>query len=452
MKDENLAKNYARPTELESVKVLELVGSIVMDSSIVGSGDPEVISPEISNIRIRTNVNLLLGSLRLHIAYHSIIGVYVADLTFMEHAGELRGILSNYSGTYIVDKYNITTATKKVGNEWQILIKPAVNEINTFTLNYTASSAEIRRPSDPEPNSYVTIENSDSYTDGTKPDSMKDWTPYTKPKDVTPPGTIVAWWPDTDTGIPNSVLTDPAKYIEENYPEWVLCDGVGPNGDGTYTSSTGATYKVPNLCGRFIMGFGSKVSVSTNMNTGGGMGDNVTVVSQPEDLGAYNDQLWRKNWNSGTEGIPINKNVVNCGKVGNKGGTYITKLLPKQQGSLVMGWRYGKGDNAKTTFAPFNAFTMAWSPIGIPANGNWGGNGTGPWDIAERFWNFENDYWTKMSPWDIFGGENMQGGINAEKVDGSEWKYGRAFLSEGAAPHENKPPYIVLAYIMKKYE
>lgn len=414
MKDENLAKNYARPTELESVKVLELVGALVMDSTIIGSADPNITSDSISNIRIRTNVNLLNGALRLHINYHALRGIYVLDLTFVEFAGKLEGVLANYAGSYEVDTYNITTSTKKINGAWEILIKPAVNNVNLFNITYNATSAEIRRPSDPEPNSYVLCENASSFTDGTSP-GTDDWKEYNKPKSELPAGTVIAWWPG-DSQLPDSVYTNPGQYIEENFPGWVLCDGKGPNGNGKYTGSLGREHDVPNFAGKFIMGFGTG-----NITVPGNMKSNSVTASTDEIATAYNNDPYR--WTSNpatTEGVKPSSVEVNCAKIGNQGGTYLTKLLPKQQGSFA--WQTTKFKNK--------------------SKGNTGDRAVNHW-----FWSWSRDSYQNQQ-----NGNNGHVNVMADSNPSDMGVFGYAFLTEGAGYHENKPPYIVLAYLMKKYE
>lgn len=469
---ETVAQNYARRQEPIHTRQFELIGDLILDSAIIGSVDPKLTDAGMEGVVIMTNIDLSRGSLELKFSYHMQDNFYMCNLILSDigRPDRLGMVTKLLMGDNNVPTNNVKICSKKVINpetnvsEWNIVIKPTIpDSMNIYTLWYVASSVIINKPSDQDNTTYVKCRSGIIMSDGTNPEENGNivWLRASDPSvSMIPVGTIVAWYPKDNVHWEN-----PQNGLDQLTDEWKVCDGTQKFPDGS---------NVPDLRGRFIMGWGKELGNNADNSSMKNMKDtgewwtskhnnntmDVPQISSKSHLGPFNSRPSRgvkipqpqvpPVIGTITEGVDMETGEVNCGKIGNTGGVYTVKNLPKQQGSLMMGWRYGKGDNSTTNYAPFNAFSLAWAPYHVPFKNR------PTIDMLDRFQMVKNGdegnerLYEDRGPDVIFGGsDNVQGGIAAQKVGGNDWKYGRAYLSEGAAPHDNKPPYIVMAYIIK---
>lgn len=458
---DSIAQNYATEQDLVAYRKVDLIGDLFQDSLMMGSIDPTITDTTIASCVVRTNVDLTKGSITLRIGFHTTSNFYIVELVFAEFGSE--STLHVVTKLYMADgralNENIQVNSKKIivggQQEWNIAIRCNQEGLNLYTLSYVAESIKLSHLHDGTPTSYVTCiagsndANGDSFNDNT-------WITITDPNDITnllPIGSIISWCP-----------SDPGYYARPwdhslftgNKPIWLPCDG------RQYVDDNGETKTTPDLRGRFLMGYGNEVNVPTNL----GLNGNITVsptISDKESLGIFNNDAPRGsdlpykdqtgnsgNVNGSTEGISREAGVVNCGKIGNKGGSYLTKLLPKQQGSIVVGASIGgHGDRAHDEGHFIENLTFAWSPnfaksdFKIPGKNVTSSPGSSV--IGDH-----KDINQGFGPTSVLGSSNCQGAVGTiwNKV-WNQMTYGRFYLAEGASPHDNKPPYVVMAYIIK---
>lgn len=474
--ENSLGRNYANRTGHSNFLGHE--GDLIVKSTLIGSMENQDDTSNLQSLRLTiNNVDLSRGTLTLHIGYKTIHNFGVAEIMLSEY--ELED--NNNPDLGMIVKYyfkktnqfgnDLAIAWKQItksGNKhWEIILKRNGDEttFNFVTLRYELSSPTVIGNYDNSGDTTKVIcTRGNKFSDNSEPDASS-FTGIKDPSEAKLPlGSIISWYPLANKSI-DSLIEDgtgsfnPTNDYIKNLTngEWELCDG-------NETIVNGVTYQKPDLRGRFVMGYGDKTNGKYMTDSGISYGEYTCPDDSPEELPPYNKDYFRheESGSKATEGINRNEVIVNCNKIGNTGGFFVTKLLPKQQGSLFMVAGSGCGDNANDCRS-MNAVAFAFSKpeydslfynidwMSTPIKNNLNIRKRNDSDCYNDTSGIKEP--TADSPDNMFGTDNMQAFLgtkdNLKGKWGPRYNYARVLLGEGASPHDNKPPYIVCAYIVK---
>lgn len=413
-----------------NTQVLGYYGDLVTNNLRIGASKHSSNLSKSGGLLLKVNDTLDKGSLLVKIRFKTADAFCTVDLEFTNINGTKLSFIHKINNSNNYESVKINIASKYLNNLWEILILGSdINNTSTQILNvsYELLTPNVNGIYDAGDTPSVVIEsNISKFSNGEEP---SNWGSVSQPTilDLLPIGSIVAWYPYRPYDV-DEIKEDPYDTINElTGGMWKICDGT----EGT-----------PDLRGRFIMGHGNTTTKNLtkikSIINDGSVGDIEKPDTTTESLGIFNkDRLRNKEDDSATEGIKIENGIVNFGKIGNTGGSYLTKLLPKQQGSLIIGLREGENDNASDAPGICGA-AFAWKcPADLPDDG---------------FNTYEGSKFNSEKPdgdpKSVFG-EDYQGKLQAKSRKKYGWRYGQVYLAEGASPHDNKPPYIVMAYIIK---